>query len=317
MANPQIHQADIVLEREIMPNTVVSASFLVSLGRRLPTFTDRNLPAPVSRTFTFINGGPLNGQTITVPFFTGARPDTRFGAITEISGSIKSEYEALVLQANRRLSKGLQFQVNYTRSRTTDTGQNSATFTFTNGPINPFDLSLEKGRSNLDIPNRFVASAVWTPSAPGSLKDSAVGRAIFNGWTIAPIVLVQDGVPYSANVSGFGPSSIAGGISGSGALGRIPFLFERNAFRQPKIVNVDLRVSRRFRFTETTNFEVLAEAFNLFNRYQVTGVGTTMYAFSGSNLDFQPATNSFGVVNSTGSTIVRERQIQFAARFHF
>lgn len=317
MANPQIHQADIVLEREIMPNTVVSASLLLSLGRRLPTFTDRNLPAPVSRTFTFINGGPLNGQTITVPFFTGARPDTRFGAITEISGSIKSEYTALVLQANRRLSKGLQFQVNYTRSRTTDTGQNSATFTFTNGPINPFDLSLEKGRSNLDIPNRFVASAVWNPEAPGSLKDSAVGRAIFNGWTISPIVLVQDGVPYSANVSGFGPSSIAGGISGSGALGRIPLLFERNAFRQPKIVNVDLRVSRRFRFTETTNFEVLAEAFNLFNRYQVTGVGTTLYAFSGSNLDFQPATNSFGVANSTGSTIVRERQIQFAARFHF
>jgi hypothetical protein len=327
MANPQIHQADVVLEREIMPNTVVSASFLVSLGRRLPTFTDRNLPLPVSRTFQFINGGPLDGQTITVPFFTGTRPDTRFGAITEISSSIKSEYTALVLQANRRLSKGLQFQVNYTRSRTTDTGQNSATFTFTNGPINPFDLSLEKGRSNLDIPNRFVASAVWTPGAPGGLKDSAAGRAIFNGWTISPIVLVQDGVPYSANVSGFGPSAIAGGISGSGALGRIPILFERNAFRQPRIVNVDLRLSRRFRFTETTNFEVLAEAFNLFNRYQVTGVNTTLYTFATAapcpagqtclNFTTNNAGPNFGVPNSTGSTIVRERQIQFAARFHF
>jgi Carboxypeptidase regulatory-like domain/TonB dependent receptor-like, beta-barrel len=328
MANPQIHQADVVFEREIMPNTVVSASFLVSLGRRLPTFIDRNLPAPVSRTFSFVNGGPLNGQTITVPFFTGTRPDTRFGAITEISSSIKSEYTALVLQANRRLSKGLQFQINYTRSRTTDTGQNSATFTFTNGPINPFDLTLEPGRSSLDIPNRFVASAVWNPAVPGGLKDSAVGRAIFNGWTISPIVLVQDGVPYSANISGFGPNSIGGGISGSGALGRIPFIFERNGFRQPKIVNVDLRVSRRFRFTETTNFEILAEAFNLFNRYQVTGVNTNLYTFSGNApcpsgqtcLNFKTGNfdgGLFGVPNSTGSTIVRERQIQFAARFHF
>ena len=317
MANPQIHQADVVFERQILPNTVVSASFLMSLGRRLPTFIDRNLPAPVSRTFPFINGGPLNGQTITVPFFTGTRPDTRFRAITEITSLIKTEYTALVLQANRRLSKGLQFQVNYTRSRTTDTAQNSATFTFTNGPLNPFDLSLEPGRSNLDIPDRFGASAVWTPGLPAGLKDSAAGRAIFGGFTISPIVLVQSGVPYSANVSGFGPSAIGSGITGSGALGRIPLLFERNAFRQPKIVNVDLRVSRRFRFTETVNLEVLAEAFNLFNRYQVTSVGTNMYSFSGSNLDFSPATNSFGVPSGTGNSLIRERQIQFAARFHF
>ena len=317
MANPQIHQADVVFEREIMPNTVVSGAFLVSLGRRLPTFTDRNLPFPVSRTFTFINGGPLSGQTITVPFFTGARPDTRFGAITEISSSIKSEYTALVLQANRRFSKGLQFQINYTRSRTTDTGQNSATFTFTNGPLNPFDLSLERGRSNLDIPDKFVASAVWTPGVPFGLKDSAAGRAIFGGFTISPIVTVASGVAYSANISGFGPSALSGGITGSGALGRIPLLFERNAFRQPKIVNVDLRLSRRFRFTESANLEVLAEAFNLFNRYQVTSVTTTMYTFSGSNLDFQPATNSFGRVSGTGNSLIRERQIQFAARFHF
>jgi hypothetical protein len=317
MANPQIHQTDLVFEREILPNTVVSASLLVSLGRRLPTFIDRNLPAPVSRTFPFINGGPLSGQSITVPFFTGARPDTRFGAITEISGEIKSEYTALVLQANRRMSKGLQFQVNYTRSRTTDTGQNSATFTFTNGPLNPFDLSLESGRSNLDIPHRFVASAVWTPGVPFGLENSKAGKAIFGGFTIAPIVTVQSGVAYSANISGFGPSSIGGGITGSGALGRIPLLFERNAFRQPKIVNVDLRLSRRFRFTETMNLEFLAEAFNLFNRYQVTSVNTTLYTFSGSNLSFTPNGPNFGVPSGTGNSLYRERQIQFALRFQF
>ncbi|MGI8917514.1 MAG: hypothetical protein ACR2H6_02845, partial [Pyrinomonadaceae bacterium] len=159
--------------------------------------------------------------------------------------------------------------------------------------------------------------AVWKPGLPAGLKDSAAGRAIFGGFTISPIVLVQSGVPYSASISGFGPSAIGGGITGSGALGRIPFLFERNAFRQPKIVNVDLRVSRRFRFTETANLEVLAEAFNLFNRYQVTSVGTNLYSFSGSNLDFSPATNSFGVATGTGNSLIRERQIQFAARFHF
>ncbi len=312
MANPQIHQADIVFEREILPNTMVSASVLVSLGRRLPTFVDRNLPYPGTRTFSF-TGGPLGGQSVTVPFFSGTRPDTRFNAITEITSLVKSEYTALVLQANRRLSKGLQFQINYTRSRTTDTGQNSATFTFTNGPLNPFDLSLESGRSNLDIPNRFVASAVWTPGVPFGLENNKMGRAIFGGFTISPIVTAQSGVAYSANISG-SVSPLGGGITGSGALGRIPLLLERNAFRQPKIVNVDLRVSRRFRFTETMNLEVLAEAFNLFNRYQVTGVNTTAYRLAGANFNFDPA---FGTVNGTGNSLFRERQIQFAARFQF
>jgi hypothetical protein len=211
----------------------------------------------------------------------------------------------------------LQFQVNYTHSRTTDTGQNSATFTFTNGPLNPFDLSLEPGRSNLDIPHRFVASAVWTPGLPFGLENSKVGKAIFGGFTISPIVVAQSGVPYSANISGFGPSAIGGGITGSGALGRIPFKFDRNEFQFPKLVNVDLRVSRRFNFTETMNLEFLAEAFNLFNRYQVTGVNTTLYTFAGSNLSFTPNGPNFGVVNGTGNSIYRERQIQFALRFHF
>jgi Carboxypeptidase regulatory-like domain/TonB dependent receptor len=317
MSSPMIHQADFVFERQILNNTVVSASFLLSKGRGLPQFTDRNLPAPVSRTFNFINGGPLNGQSITVPFFTGARPDTRFGAITEITSEIETDYKALVLQFNRRMSRGLQFQMNYTFSKTQDNGQNSATFTFTNGPLNPFDLSLEEGRSNLDIPHRFVASAVWTPGVPFGLENSRWGRAIFGGFTIAPIVTAQSGVVYSANISGFGPSSIAGGITGSGALGRIPILFERNSFRQPKIVNVDLRISRRFRFTETMNLELLGEAFNLFNRYQVTSVNTTLYTFSGSNLSFTPNGPNFGVPSGTGNSIFRERQIQFAVRFQF
>ncbi len=315
MANPQIHQADIVFERQILPNTVVSVSGLVSLGRRLPTFTDRNLPNPIPRTFTFA-GGPLAGQSITVPSFQGTRPDPRFFAITEISGSIKSEYAALVLQANRRLSKGLQFQVNYTYSKTTDTGQNSATFTFNNGPLNPFDLSLESGRSNLDIPHRFVASAVWTPGLPFGLENSKVGKAIFGGFTISPIVTAQSGVVYSANISGTATGNISGGITGSGALGRIPLVYERNAFRQPKIVNVDLRISRRFRFTETMNLEFLAEAFNLFNRYQVTSVNTNQYRFAGAIPTFVTDV-PFGSVSGTGNSLYRERQVQFALRFHF
>ena len=312
MQNPMIHQADLVFEREILPNTSVSVSYLFSRGRSLPTFVDQNLPAPTTRVLTYV-GGPLAGQTVTAPFFTGARPDTRFQAITQIRGEIKSSYDAIVFQANRRLSKGLQFLAHYTFSKATDDGQNSQTFTATQSRINPFDPTYDNvAPSNNDIPHRFVASAVWQPGVPSGLQDSAVGKALFRGWTIAPIFVAQSGNVYTANVSGT-CGGISGGISCSGGPSRI-LSQERNSFRQPRIVNLDMRLSRRFNIKETMNLEVLAEAFNLFNRFQVTGINFTQYSFSGNNLNYQ---TSFGSVFSAGNSIYRERQVQLALRFEF
>src|SRR5438876_2518211 len=103
---PQIHQIDFALEREIARNTVVSVSFLGSFGRKLPTFIDRNLNFPTgTRTFTVLDG-PFASQVFSIPLFLGFRPNTAYGAITEISSSVQSEYEALVVQANRRLTNG-------------------------------------------------------------------------------------------------------------------------------------------------------------------------------------------------------------------
>ncbi|HSK72328.1 MAG TPA: carboxypeptidase regulatory-like domain-containing protein [Pyrinomonadaceae bacterium] len=320
MQNPLIHQMDVIFERVIAKNTVVSVSGLLSIGRYLPTFVDTNLPFPTgTSTYTFF-GGPFDGQQLTLPRFTGARPNANFGRITEIRDTISSEYYGLVLQANRRLTRGLQFQTSYTYSMARDNGQTSQTFTNPNVPLNPFDLDLEYGTSNLDIPHRFVASAVY---APGTLfgvgRNSSLGRAIFGGFTIAPIVTIQSGRPYSAGVSGNAPTpNISTGILGAGGDNRLPTI-ERNAYRLPYAFNVDLRISRRFRLTETANLEVLAEGFNIFNRQNITNVGTTAYTISTvsgvTRLTYNTAT--FGVPSEAGNTIFRERQIQFAARFQF
>jgi len=280
----------------------------------LPTFVDTNLSAPTaSRIYTF-NGGPFGGQTLTVPLFTGPRPDTRFSRITEIRSTIESEYYGLVLQANRRLTDGLQFQASYTFSTAKDNGQTSQTFTNANVPLNPFNLDLERATSNLDIPHRFVASAVY---APGTLfgvgKESSLGRAIFGGFSIAPIVTIQSGRPYSAGTSGNATGATSQGIIGAGGASRLPNV-ARNSFRLPYAFNVDLRISRRFRLSETANFEIFAEGFNIFNRVNITDLGTRAYIVSGNNLNFDPV---FGVPTEAGNSIFRERQIQFAARFQF
>jgi hypothetical protein len=312
---PTIIQGDFVIEREIARNTVVSASYLTSRGRYLPAFVNKNIaPATTFRTLT-VGSGDFAGQSFNVPVYTN-RIDPRFFNITEVRGSVESAYHALVLQANRRLTNGLQFQMNYTLSRARDNGQTSVTFTSTNTPTDPYNLELDNGPANFDVPHRFVASAVWNPKGFGLDESSAFGRAIFSGWTIAPIFMAQSGRPYSAGIGGR-PLAAALNASVTGSGGNSFFLpFGRNSFRQPKIVNLDARLSRRFNLGEQRNIEFLVEAFNLFNRTQITSVNTTAFNVDQTTGVLTPVA-SFGTESAAGNSIFRERQVQLAVRFEF
>jgi hypothetical protein len=339
---PTIHQADLVYEHEITRNTVISGSLLLSFGKNLPTFVDTNLNNPF-RSFTYtIAGGPFDGQVLQVPWFHGtSRPNTNFGAMTEIRSIVWSKYVGGVVQLNRRLTKGLQLQINYTRSMARDAGQTSTTFTATNSPYNAFDPIVgEEGRSNFDIPNKFIANAVWQPESKNKfLRD----------WTFSPIFAAYSGAPLNTFVSGSIPSpgltqdpscwpgsvtsnacsTPGGGVNGSGGNARFA-LSPRNGFRLPKIWNLDLRVSRRIRFKESQALEFLIEGFNVFNRTQVTGENNTFYSISSTaatcnaaHTTCTPATatlnysTAFQTVNAAGGTLFRERQIQWAIRYQF
>lgn len=310
--NPMIHQADLIFEREILRNTTVSASYLLSLGRNLPTFIDRNLSAPTGTRTYSVTGGPFDGQTFTIPVFAGARPNTGFGVVTEIASAVSSEYNALVLQLNRRFSGSLQLIVNYTLAKAVDYSQVSQTFTTGNVPFNVFDLRGERGRSNFDRRHKFIASAVYAPRVK---TDNKAVTALFDGWSIAPVVQIYTGIPYNGLVSGSTTSPTQGGsLNGAGSSSnRLP-LIGRNAFTGPYVWNADLRVSRKFYLKEKVSIEGLFEAFNIFNRTQITNVSATMYNLSGTTLTYQPA---FGTTSEAGATLYRERQIQIGFRFKF
>lgn len=350
---PRIQQLDAVFEREIAHNTVVSASYLFSYGQSLPNFVDTNLPAPGSANLQFVNlaavGGPADGQVVRMPIFLGAtqrtafttaRPNFSYAQITEIRSNVFSKYNALVLQFNRRLTNGLQIQSNYTLSRAFDNGQSSVTFSSNNLPFNAFDQGGENALSSFDRRHKFTFSMVYNTTYKN--KDNKTARALLNGWTIAPVFNWFSGQRYTGNVSGsitaanagytsnagtgvcIGPAGSdpaatpgcftpGGGLNGSGGATRYPGL-PRNFFKQPSIQFLDLRLSRRFNLGEKAKIEVLAEAFNFFNRTQVTSVNSTLYTLSGTTLTFNP---TFGQTTGADSTLFRERQIQLAVRFEF
>jgi Carboxypeptidase regulatory-like domain/TonB dependent receptor len=318
---PRIQQLDAVFEREIARNTVVSASYLFSYGEFLPNFIDTNLNAPNSSLILPVIGGPFGGAVYRQPLFTGARPNAAFGQITEIRSDVFSKYHALVLQFNRRMTDGLQIQSNYTLSRAFDNGQTSATFTLGNAPFNAFDQSGDQALSNFDRRHKFVFSLVYNSSYKN--KDNTVARALLNGWTIAPILNWFSGQRYSPSISGTPAGTTGGGINGSGGQNRLG-LVARNFFHQPAIQYLDIRVSRRFSIGEKAKIEVLGEAFNFFNRTQVTSVNTTAYNFQsnaancvGLGAPCLTFNAPFQTITGADSTLFRERQVQLAVRFEF
>jgi hypothetical protein len=318
LQNPTIVQADLVFEQMIGQNTAFSASYLMSAGYHLTTFVDINMaPATATTTFTF-SGGPFGGQTLTVPRFT-TRLNNNFNTVTEVRSNIGSEYHALVLQLNRRLTHGMQFQTSYSYATSRDANQQTGTFTAGNIPFDPNNYANDKGPSNFDLRHRYVASAVFMPAEVFGLGDDATKRAILGGWSIAPVFVIQSGFPYSFETTGSTGSVIRGGsgLTGSGGGNRIPPpLGGRNVLRYPKFWNFDLRLSRRISLSESAKLEFLAEGFNLFNRTQVIGnLDQIAYTISGTALNFRPAFQT--ITPPPGETLFKSRQFQFAVRFAF
>jgi hypothetical protein len=350
---PLVHEFDLEVAREIGKNTAVSVSYVGSLGHRLPRFVDGNLAAPTLTTNYTVVGGPFDGKQFAVPFFgvpntlTGTRrPNNTAQAVTSITNSVNSNYNAMVVALNRRMYQSFQIQSSFTWSRANDFGQGSQTFTATNNVLNPFNLAGEYSRSNFDIRDRFVFSAIWSPNYYHGEKRWLGYLA--NGFTISPLITASSGVPLTPTVSGSAPSQTLSGVTyvapqgaasnslDDGGTTRVPFL-GANSFQLPRTVNVDLRIAREFKIWESWKLTLSGDAFNLFNHVNVTGVNAQMFSIQSSGavhgvtcsgaapcLVFQdpaitgnPSTSPFLIPTASSNILSAQRQIQIGIRLDF
>jgi len=277
-----------------------------------------------------------NGSIYTTPLFS-ARPNAKYGAITEVFSGVTSSYNALAVQVNHRFSHSIQFGGNYTWSHALDTGVNGSTFTDTNDLLLPTSIRPEFGNSSFDVRHRFVLNAIV--NSPWKVKGWLGYLA--NGWEFAPLYQAQTGLPFSLATSGSAPGSLpagGGGVNGSGGRRGIDII-GRNTFRFPRTQVVDVRVSKKFTFAEKYNFEVSGDAFNLFNHVNPTVMTTTGYLVATSpvttaagttvpcslaapclnfNVNSKTFAPVFGTVSNANSNFAyTSRQIQIGFRFTF
>jgi hypothetical protein len=315
--NPMIQEWDFVMEHEIAPNTMVSLSWIGSLGHFLPEAVDTNLPAPTTATYN-ISGGSLAGDSVTVPFFAGTRPNANFNQTSMVMSRVSSIYNAAVVQFNRRMTKGLQFQINYTLSSSVDNQASISATPTGNAPLDPYNLSLDRSPSNFDQRHKVGGGIVWQPQFFD--QSPKVARAVLSGWTLAPVFSCATGLPFTPTVSGNPPSGLGAatsGVIGANGSSRVPFL-ERNSFRMPGIDNLDLRLSRAFRVAERVKMEIVAESYNVLNHVNYTGIVAEMFTTGGTaaapTLTYFP---SFGTLNAASNTVLSARQVQLGARITF
>jgi hypothetical protein len=227
------------------------------------------------------------------------------GNVLLYSNAAESKYDGLQTQLQKRLSKNIQGQVSYTYSRTIDNAigligslgdsRNGGR----SGPINPFNLDQDKGRSSLDIPHLLSADAIIDlPFGKGQKYWNKGGAAdkLVAGWQLNIVQSARSGFPFSVvcNCDLVRPTQISDPFAGRApgrylnvlafsqtiGIGVLPAnpagtvirfgSLPRNSFRGPAIWNTDLSLFKTTAITESVRAQIGIEFFNFWNHTKLT-----------------------------------------------
>jgi len=137
-------------------------------------------------------------------------PNPNFGSASLVVSTATSDYNALQLQFQRRLSHGLQALASYTWSHSIDTASAGSFGNASNVPASGSNLNADRGPSDFDIRNAFSAAVTYDVPAP---KFNAFTNVILRGWSLQSIIKAQSSPPidifnsnFSQLTNGFAPN---------------------------------------------------------------------------------------------------------------
>jgi hypothetical protein len=276
--NPLVHQASLGFEQGVTEDFAVGFSYLYVKGTKLQRSTDINLGAP-----TLVNFTDDKGNVFPVKQYGAARPYTNFGRIIEFQSTAESNYNGITLDIQKRYSNHWQGRIAYTYGKVLDT-KPDATAVVPGGSDDakyaqdPLDFQDSYGPGDADQRHRLVLSGYW--NLDYFAGDDFLHRWVLGGWSLSGIVTIQSGQPYTAIVNADLNND------GNGRNDRAPG-YGRNTFTYPTYFTVDPRITKELTFG-AVRLQLIAEAFNLFNRSNVTnspsnastGVQNTLYNVS-------------------------------------
>ena len=316
----------------IIPGMI--AAPLTNLGSRIINAGIANFFRPNAPNYFLAQA--LSGGLVTPAVLNSALPGSLrtagtispFGSINAQTSDGNSTYNALNVDVKKRFSHHFQFLASYTWSHSIDDSSDLQTLLL---PQDNRNFGAERADSLFDQRHRFVFSAVIASPSTWARGDSGFHRALSN-FTIAPIFEVSSGRPFNilSNQDTNNDQSnqtdrpavlsdgtlcvpgtqgcvglITNGVFTSGSLGR-------NFGLTHSYMSLDLRLAKLVPIGEHVRLELIAEGFNLFNRFNEAAASPFIDDVRAFN---QRAGN--GRYYSRPTAAFDPRQFQFGLKLNF
>jgi hypothetical protein len=263
------------------------------------------------------------------------RPFPGYGTITHLELKSSSNYNAL--QASLRRSVGqLTLGGAYTWSHSIDDSSDRGDGSL----VNSYDFASNRASSNFDQRHIFHFSYVWDVPL---FRGTGLRHTLLGGWQYSGIMSISSGTPFSvlnptdnagvaAGVGSGSRADVVGnpntGFARSSAPGLGPLWYNpaayatpqgltfgnsgRNSLRNPRRTNFDMALFKHFAIRESLAFEFRAEAFNVFNHTEWSGIAGDAGSAGGSG------NNTLGASNFLYVTAVHNARIlQLGAKILF
>src|SRR5437868_889478 len=190
---PMNHAYNITIEQQFGLKTAMSIAYVGTAGRDLVNWRDLNA-CPVST--VKCASSSVNRQP-----FTSRFPDPTGGVgglynhVMQLNNDGYSNYNSLQLALKVRQVHGLTGQVDYTWSRSFDTGSANRGGTFLSDFQNPYRVSKGYAPSDFDTPWNVNFNLVYVIP-----KIQALPKLVGDGWQLNSLFRAQDGRPFSVYV---------------------------------------------------------------------------------------------------------------------
>ena len=299
---PRTYQWNVAVEQSLGAAQTITASYVAALGRELISVRRLVTPNPV------------------------------FLSVQLVRNEATSDYHALQLQFQRRLSRGLQALASYTWSHSVDDASSD------------FGVGLDHASSDFDLRHSFSSAITYDVPAP----PSPVARAVLGNWSIDTIVRLQSATPVDliarSNFTLFGetvnvrPDYVSGQplyltdrlAPGGKQFNRAAFLIPpvgrqgslgRNVMRGFPLNETDFSLRRRFGLNERISLLFRADVFNVFNHPNfadpVNSLSSGSFGLSTQTFGKGLGSGTFGAGLSPLYQIGGARSVQFSFKAQF
>ena len=313
------------LQRTLGKSTTAEVGYAGSLSRHLLYLANQN-QGILSATLSSLQRLPY--------------PEWGASGIQWVNADANGNYNAFALKLTQRFGEHLNSLLAYTWSKSLDDSSNIRGTV--GSDFSPQDarcpLSCERAPSDFNIPQRFVASILYTaPFGKGQrfLKHGGAVNQVVGGWQVGTITTLQSGgvvntsswdsggtnfisnatrlncvaavdpvLPGNNQNGWFNPAAFSNPVAATfGNCGR-------NTLRGPWVGNQDISVIKYFQIAERKTLEFRTEMFNAPNHVELN-VGGQLSWNNGSS---PTPSSTFGRITGTAAAM---RQIQFALKLNF